>query len=396
MIWMAFDISQYAPWDQAPASDRTIETVTHEILQLKQDAGSAILGIGQRLLEAKEMLPHGEWLPWLTERVEFSERTAQNFMRLAREWSNPQTLADLGVAKALTLLSLPPEERERFLEETHVVGGEAKSAVDMTSRELGKAVRERDEALRAAADPPAAEAMQVSATKLANLNSIKNGLLDPYLADLWEKGQMSEACALEIVRNVGDSQARLAQWLRDEGELCTLTAVREYEAIHIQLEQGCMISGMPCPNARAMYKAFFRNGSWEGCCGCCGMCNRRDDCPVCCEYVGTVETTEAPEVPSEQLEYTAWEEPDTWEEPSAEPQPEGQLVIAGWMPGGVNPAEPGEFVVLIDLGADGYYRAFMAWNGAGWEMLPSHQRPELPVGWWMRLPPVPEKKEETV
>lgn len=33
------------------------------------------------------MLPHGAWLPWLEEQVEFSERTARNFMRLARELS---------------------------------------------------------------------------------------------------------------------------------------------------------------------------------------------------------------------------------------------------------------------------------------------------------------------
>ena len=133
----------------APAG-RDIETITAEILGLKQTAGSAILNIGQRLIEAKEMLDHGEWLPWLEERVEFSERSAQNFMRLAREWSNPQTLADLGASKALTLLALPPVEREEFLSEEHVVNGEAKSVVDMSARELEKAVKERDAALKQA------------------------------------------------------------------------------------------------------------------------------------------------------------------------------------------------------------------------------------------------------
>ena len=135
----------------APAETvRDIETITAEIIQLKQDAGSAILSIGDRLIEAKAVLSHGEWLPWLTERVEFSERTAQNFMRLAREWSNPQALADLGATKALTLLALPPEERETFMTENHLVGGQEKTIVDMTSRELEKAIRERDEARRAA------------------------------------------------------------------------------------------------------------------------------------------------------------------------------------------------------------------------------------------------------
>ena len=147
---MAFDISKYTEASREPDAVRDIGTITTEILRLKQDAGNAILSIGQRLIEAKAMLPHGEWLPWLTEQVEFSERTARNFMRLAREWTNRQALADLGAAKALTLLALPPEERERFMEENHVVDGEEKSVIDMTSRELEKAVKERDEALHAA------------------------------------------------------------------------------------------------------------------------------------------------------------------------------------------------------------------------------------------------------
>ena len=146
-----FDISRFAPAAQPPASERrTIGAITREILQLKNDAGNAILGIGQRLLEAKAMLPRGEWLPWLTERVEFSERQAQRFMKLAQEWSNPTALSDLGATKALALLALPPEERQKFLSGNHIVDGEEKSVIDMTSRELEKAVKERDEALHAA------------------------------------------------------------------------------------------------------------------------------------------------------------------------------------------------------------------------------------------------------
>ena len=133
-----------APTDapEAVSGERTIENITSEILQLKTDAGNAIIGIGQRLNEAKELLPHGEWLPWLSDQVEFSERTAQDFMRLAREWSNPQTLADLGKSKALKLLLLPAAEREEFME--------AHDVPNMSSRELEDAIRERDEAKKAA------------------------------------------------------------------------------------------------------------------------------------------------------------------------------------------------------------------------------------------------------
>lgn len=138
---------------QAPAEGRTIEAITGEILELKQRGGEVILDIGRRLLEAKGMLPHGEWLPWLNERVEFSERTAQKFMRLAQKWSNPSALADLGATKALMLLALPEEEREEFVEDHNVI--------DMSARQLEQAIRERDEARKAAeaakADASAAE-----------------------------------------------------------------------------------------------------------------------------------------------------------------------------------------------------------------------------------------------
>ena len=138
---MGNKLAQFGLASPAVSEARDIETITSEILSLKKTAGDAILAIGHRLIEAKSLLAHGEWLPWLTEQVEFSERSAQTYMRLAREWSNPQTLADLGAAKVLVLLSLPELEREAFLAEV--------PAEDMSVRELKKAIRERNEAQQA-------------------------------------------------------------------------------------------------------------------------------------------------------------------------------------------------------------------------------------------------------
>ena len=171
-----FDISKFAEERRAPSTERSIETITTEILQMKEDAGNAIIGIGQRLIEAKSMLPHGEWLPWLTEQVEFSERTAQNFMRLAREWSNPHAVADLGARKALMMLALPADERDKFMAENHIVDGEEKSVIDMTSRELEKAIRERDEANKAAeaARADAKDAEESRSKMEADMAALKN------------------------------------------------------------------------------------------------------------------------------------------------------------------------------------------------------------------------------
>ncbi len=114
---------------------RDIDIITEEINFYKQQAGMAILEIGKRLAEAKSQLSHGEWLPWREEKVEFSERSAQQYMRLWKEYGKSATVADLGVRKALVLLALPESEREEFAAENH--------AADMTAKELEEAVRQR-------------------------------------------------------------------------------------------------------------------------------------------------------------------------------------------------------------------------------------------------------------
>lgn len=150
---------------------RTIEDITEEILEAKRDGGEAILTIGRCLIEAKEKLRHGEWLPWLNEQVELSERTAQKFMKLAREWSNPNTLADLGASKALMLLALPANERESFTEEHDVI--------DMSARQLQQAIRERDKA-RAVAEQAQADAAaaEQARAKMAEDMSLLNARLE--------------------------------------------------------------------------------------------------------------------------------------------------------------------------------------------------------------------------
>ena len=155
-----------------PDEGRTIEAITGEILDAKRAGGEAILTIGRCLIEAKDMLPHGEWKNWLVDRVEFSERSAQRLMRLAREWSNPTTLSDLGASKALALLALPPEERDQFVAENNVI--------DMSARQLEQAIKERDEARKAAeqakADASTAEQARAKmAEDMALLNARLNG-----------------------------------------------------------------------------------------------------------------------------------------------------------------------------------------------------------------------------
>lgn len=244
---------------------RDIEDITAEILEAKRAGGEAILTIGRGLIEAKALLAHGEWLPWLTERVEFSERSAQNFMRLAREWSNPQTLADLGASKALALLALPAEERADFIASVHVVDGAEKTTEELSSRELAQAIRERDEARREAetarADAGAAEAarakmaadMETANASLAAAREEKRkadqeaARLGAELAELKARPvevaveQVADPAAIEKARAeaVAEMQAKVdkAREARDRAEAKRKNAEQALEQIRLQLEE---------------------------------------------------------------------------------------------------------------------------------------------------------------
>ncbi|MBB4259971.1 DUF3102 domain-containing protein [Bradyrhizobium sp. CIR3A] len=67
---------------------------------------------GELLIEAKALLKHGEWLPWLSAHCELSERTARLYMRLAKNRARIEAeignVADLSVRGALALIA-PPE-----------------------------------------------------------------------------------------------------------------------------------------------------------------------------------------------------------------------------------------------------------------------------------------------
>ena len=145
--------------------ERDIEVITEEINFFKRQAGSAILEIGKRLVEAKEQLSHGEWLPWLEEKVSFSERSAQQYMRLWKEYGKSALSADLTISKALVLLALPESEREDFTGEKHIVNGQEKTVSDMTVKELEKAIAERN-AARKEAEKAAADIQEAKDTAL--------------------------------------------------------------------------------------------------------------------------------------------------------------------------------------------------------------------------------------
>ena len=65
-------------------------------------ASEHAIAAGNALIEAKALVAHGQWLPWLDSHCGFSERTAQLYMRIAEKGMDPSIVAALALKGAAT------------------------------------------------------------------------------------------------------------------------------------------------------------------------------------------------------------------------------------------------------------------------------------------------------
>lgn len=146
--------------------------IAAEINMIKRQVQEAVIygtiRIGEKLCEAKSMVAQGEWGRWLEENVEYSQSTAENLMKLYREyggnqeslfdtWTNSQMFGKLSYTQHLALLALPFAERQEF--------AEANNVAEMSTRQLQEAIRqeledERNRREKAEADLEEAEALR--------------------------------------------------------------------------------------------------------------------------------------------------------------------------------------------------------------------------------------------
>jgi len=76
---------------------------------LRESMAHAV-NIGALLTEAKQLVKHGDWGKWIMDNCQFSERTAQNYMRVYAKYpqlAKSATVADLTYREAVGLLAEP-------------------------------------------------------------------------------------------------------------------------------------------------------------------------------------------------------------------------------------------------------------------------------------------------
>ena len=144
---------------------RSMEEITASARVNMQDMIHRAIGLGQDCLDAKELLGHGKFLPWLKQ-LGLSSSTAANYMKVAREVTPGSRLESLSYSKVLALLAAPAEEREQLAEETE----------DKSAAEVRRLIEERNRAAEAAnAETTRANAAEADAKKfyseIARLNT---------------------------------------------------------------------------------------------------------------------------------------------------------------------------------------------------------------------------------
>ena len=238
---------------------RTPEAVALEIRTLQHQAQSILLSyaieIGRRLEEAKSLIPHGEWTNWLKTELSYSQSTAQNLMRVFREYGTAQqslfgcdpksqTFGNLTYSKALKLLAIPDEEeREAFVQENDVD--------HMSTRELDKALRELNDTKKALAqaEENRVRAEKEAADQRAAQQKARNSLIqlaeekDAVYQELdAARAELEEIKAKPIEVAVEEPSVETMARIRAEAAEESAEKVRQAEARVAELEQKAAVA----------------------------------------------------------------------------------------------------------------------------------------------------------
>lgn len=259
-----------------------------------------------------------------------------------------------------------------------------------------------------------AQLLQVSETRVANAQAIQRGLAEPELIDAWKGGELPESLALRLARLDPTEQSDFVAWVEEDPagrdltgpDLDRFLAGDEPEELSAEpapeeMEEGDAEENEDVPDwqrAREAFAARLRAAR---------------------EATGLDKAAFAEKIGAYKATYSAWENGDLpgsgrfpelaralgvttdylyglTDDPhgsgSSPELPEQQLVLAGWMPGGVDPSEPGLFAAVLDLDGKPVKR-LLRWQGGKW--LFEHVTTEInvPVLWWLRLPPVPGEED---
>jgi len=208
---------------------------------------------GERLIIAKQRLPHGDFIPWLEQHTKVSRQQANNYMRLAREY--PELLSDdpnvkstfhlLNMTQANALINAPEEVKNNVL--IRLESGESVSVAN-----IKKLIDDYQE-LSTEAEKVALENSELSddiAAKQAEIDG-----LEKQLEDLIKKGGVNA-----LVEQKTSALQQQIDWLTNEQDQAIEKGIqmqlvkRQREIAELETKQRLLKSEVETLESRAKHR----------------------------------------------------------------------------------------------------------------------------------------------
>ena len=119
---------------EIPATSAQIETIdvaaevvtlderANRIRQLQADVQRGIIEIGFELIAAKKEIGHGGWAQWLEKEFEWTQQTANRFMRVADRFGKLNNVVQFKPSTLQAMLTLPAGTEQEFIDEQAAAG----------------------------------------------------------------------------------------------------------------------------------------------------------------------------------------------------------------------------------------------------------------------------------
>ena len=120
-------------------SPNCLPQLTIEIKFYLNQTAQNIIEVGKRLIQAKELVAHGEWQNWLQNNFNLKYTAATRFMQIAERFSNLPTSEHLNTSQMFEMLALPAGDEEKFIAEK---AAEGTTVENMTIKNLREEIRQ--------------------------------------------------------------------------------------------------------------------------------------------------------------------------------------------------------------------------------------------------------------
>ena len=168
----------------------TLEFRAERIRHLQVDVQRGIIEIGFELIAAKKQVGHGGWADWLKKEFEWTQQTANRFMRVAERFGKLNAAVQFQSSTLQEMLALPEGNEDAFIEAQVVAGNPVEN---QSARQVQQAVKQWKEAKN----------KEVSATVANEFNLFAD---ERELADQSQSGKMNTCSHLNTSTPIEESE----------------------------------------------------------------------------------------------------------------------------------------------------------------------------------------------